>query len=155
MQSAKISFALTVMMALGLAACTSEQPESPKEAVERTVKAIKSGAQARSLSAVMEHISDNYQDHLGQTKSDLRRLVQFQFLRNQNIFIYADIEELTINDDVATVEVNAAMAARASDLEAKNFLLRADTTRFSVVMRQVEGQHKWQVESVAWQSGRR
>lgn len=136
-----------------LTACAETENLSPEQAVKNTLRAVERAAEERSLSGVMEHISPDYKDHQGNDVDAIRRLVQFQFIRNQSIHIYSDIQELSVENELASVEVNAAMASRATDLEILEGGMRADTTRFSVVLRKQTNDQTWLIESVSWRRG--
>lgn len=143
--------ALFVLAALLLAACSSEPDVSPEQQVRDTLEAIEIAVEARSLSGIMEHVSDDYQDHRGQTKKDVARLMQLQIIRNQNITIFTRIKSIDINDGIAGVELSSAMASRAIDLSIESNRLKADTAKFSLVLTK-EG-NQWQVQSGSWQRG--
>lgn len=113
---------------------------------------IELAAEARSLKDFMHHISDDYADHQGNDLQAIRRLVQLQYIRNQNIHIFTSISSLDVQDDVATVELSAAMAAREADLLDESTRLKANTYRFSIVLRLAE-REAWMVESVSWKRG--
>ncbi|NND81042.1 MAG: hypothetical protein HKN50_01305 [Gammaproteobacteria bacterium] len=139
---------LSVLL-VAIAACNLERPPpTPEERVRATIAAIEAAAEERSLSGVMDHIVDDYRDHNGNLKEDLRRLVQLQYIRNQAITIFTSIQSLEINGDTAAVELSAAMAGRDVDLNDEANRLRADIKQFSVVLRDVDG--TWMVESASW-----
>lgn len=144
---------LLVITLLTLSACSSDDPLSPESAVRATIVALEEAAEKRTLSGFMTHISKGYQDHEGKRWADIQRIVQFEYLRNQNIHILSNITELDVRGDIATVEINAAMAARAADLTNSSQRLRANTHRFSLVLEGSDNQQVWKVKSVAWQRG--
>ena len=150
--SRPIHLLAALAFALVIGGCSSPDPLSPEQAVRTTLEQLEVAAESRSLSAFMEHVSEDYQDHKGYTWEDIQRLVQFEYIRNQSIHIFTDIKELQVNGDIATVELNAAMASRASDLEDVAGRLKADTHSLSLVLKQTEPQ-TWKVESVSWQRG--
>lgn len=147
------SYLLTALFLLSslLSACSSEPDLSPELQVRDTLQAIEEGVEARSLSAIMQHVSDDYQDHRGQSKKDIARLMQLQIIRNQNINIFTRIKSIEINGGTASVELSSAMAARALDLSIESNRLKADTAKFSLVLAQ-EGNH-WRIQSGSWQRG--
>jgi hypothetical protein len=136
---------------LGLCACSGEQALSPEEQVTEVLSQIEQAVEARSMSAVMDHIDDNYSDHQGMLKKDLRRIVQMHFIRNQQINLFTRVKSIEIADGLASVELSAAMAARGVDLSQDTNRLRADTHRFSVLLSEQDG--SWLVSSVSWQRG--
>ncbi|MBX2848482.1 MAG: hypothetical protein KTR16_09180 [Acidiferrobacterales bacterium] len=143
--------ALSFFTALLISAC-SDDPTSPEQQVRTTLNAMQEAAEQRSLSDFMQHVAEDYSDHKGNNKEAIKRFVQILFLRNQSINIFTLIQDLDIQDNIAAVEVSAAMAARGVDLTQESNRLKADTNHFSVVL-QNKGDTKWQVQSVSWKRG--
>jgi len=144
-------FLTTLFIILLLGGCGNSDQSSPEQQVKTVLSAIEEGIEARSRSQVMEHISDDYQDHQGQDKKSVARLLQLQIMRNQQINIFTVIKDIQINEGIASVELSAAMASREVDLAVEANRLRADTHRFSLVL--VDEQGYWRVQSASWQSG--
>ena len=136
---------------LGLYGCSGEQALSPEDQVTQVLSQIEEGVEARSMSAVMDHVSADYRDHQGMLKQDLKRIVQMHFVRNQQINLFTRIKSIDISDGLASVELSAAMAARGVDLSQDANRLRADTHRFAVLLSEQDGD--WMVSSVSWQRG--
>lgn len=146
-----MKYALLFFISLFITACGSSDSQSPEQQVKAVLSAIEVGVEARSLSQVMEHISENYKDHRGNDKKTVARLMQFQILRNQNINIFTVIKRIEINNKKATVELSAAMAAKEVDLSIESNRLRANAHRFSILLENQDNQ--WRVHSVSWQRG--
>lgn len=141
---------LIIFFVTALVACSDTVRKSPEERVKQTLDEIELAAEARSLSAFMQHINDDYRDHQGNNKDAIRRIIQLQFIRNQNIHILSSIQSLSIQDDIATVELSAVMAASETDLNSNNNTLKADSHRFSIVLRSPDQQQTWLLDSVSW-----
>lgn len=141
--------------ALLLNACSSSELESPEKQVRAVLVAIEEASEQRSLSGMMQHVSDGYIDHRGNTNKDIKRLLQIHLLRNQNISVFTRISSLEINSDVlpqtASVELSAAMAARGVDLSLESNRLKANTHRFSLVFTLEDD--TWRISSASWQRG--
>ncbi|MEM8501431.1 MAG: hypothetical protein AAF542_25705 [Pseudomonadota bacterium] len=146
------NYLLPILFCIVLSACSESTVTTPEEQVKQTLEAIELAAEARSLKDFMQHISDDYADHQGNDKQAIRRLVQLQYIRNQKIHIFSTIRSLEVQDQIATVELSTAMAAREADLLDESTRLRADTHRFSIVLRE-DDEASWLVESVSWQRG--
>ena len=142
--------AVVVCLLVSLAACGGD-PSTPEQRVRATLDAIEVGAEARSLSGVLDHVSERYTDHEGNVKKDIARIVQLEFIRSQSINIFTHIQSLEINGDTALVELGAAMAAREIDLSQEANRLHANTHHFSIVLHQQD--KEWLVESVSWRRG--
>jgi len=146
-----ISLTALFFLTLLFGGCASESDLSPEQQIRESLEAIEAGVEARSLSAIMEHISEDYQDHRGHTKKDVAAIMQLQIIRNQNINIFTRIKSIEITDQIAAVELSSAMASRAIDLSVESNRLKADTARFSLVLKQ-EGK-QWRIQSGSWQQG--
>lgn len=142
---------INALLCLCFAACSSEPALSPEQSVRNTLAAIEESVEARSLSGIMAHVSDDYQDHQGQTKKDVRRVMQLQIIRNQNISVFTRIRSIEFNEGFASVELSTAMASRAVDLSLESNRLKADTAKFSLVL--VEEDKQWKIQSSSWQQG--
>lgn len=142
---------VNVVLYLLLSACGQEADSSPEQQVRSVISNIEQAAEERSLSGVMEHISEAYRDHQEYGKDDLRRLMQFQFIRNQKISIFSRIQSLNVDGDVATVELSAAMAAREIDLSEEQNRLRANLHSFSLVLKRHDDD--WLIDSASWSRG--
>lgn len=138
-----------------ITSCGSSGSISPKEQVRKVLTAIETATEERSLSRAMEYISDDYIDHKGYTKRDIKRLMQIHFLRNQNISVFTRVNSIEINEqtnpNTASVEVSAAMAARGVDLSLDSNRLKANTHRFSLVLTRQD--ETWLISSGSWQRG--
>lgn len=145
-------FSSIVLLISLLVACSGSDPTSPEQRVKAVLEEIEVAAEQRSLSGFMRHISDSYTDHLGQSKDDIRRLIQLHYIKNQNIHIFSTVQSLSIDEDTASVEINAAMAATEAEIKSEQGRLRANTHRFSIVLKTVD-QQNWQVQSVSWERG--
>ena len=145
------AFSLLITLSLLLSAC-GDDPTSPEQQVRNTLNAMQEAAESRSMSDFMDHISDRYADHQGNDKAAIRRIMQLLFLRNQSINILTLVQSMDVQDNIAAVEISAAMAARGVDLTQETNRLKADAHHFSVVLQHVEDS-KWEVQSVSWKRG--
>lgn len=139
------------LLCLLLSACGQDTESSPEQQVRSVLSSIEEAAEARSLSGVMQHISESYRDHQEQSKDDLRRMVQFQFIRNQKINIFSRVQSLEIDGNRAIVELSAAMTGREIDLTNEQNRLRADLHSFSLVLNRDDD--AWLIGSASWSRG--
>lgn len=140
-----------LFIALTLGACSSDEPMSEEQQVRAVLKAMELGAQERSLSAVMLHVSPKYRDSQANNFKAVQQLIQFQFIRNQNINIFSKVRELEVIDNAATVEMSLAMTSGKLDLSDETNRLRADTFRFSLLF--IKENNDWLLQSASWQQG--
>lgn len=146
-------FAFYALVITFLSACADSRPESPEARVQHTLELMEQAAEKRSLADFMVHISDSYKDHQGNKKADIRKLIQLQYIRHQNIYIFTTVQSLDVNENLATVEVSAAMAANETEFESEKGRLTADMHRFSIVLRSADQQKTWLVDSLSWERG--
>ena len=146
-------FAIYTFAIAMLSACGDSKPESPEARVKQTLTLMEQAVEKRSLSDFMQHVSDSYKDHQGNSKADIRRLIQLQYFQHLNIHIFTSVHSLNVAGNLATVEVSAAMAANQAEVESQQGRLTADTHRFSIVLRSPDQQNTWLVDSVSWERG--
>ena len=146
----RASLIVSIIVAL-LSACGTSSPEDPETQVRSVLSLVEDAAEQRSLSGVMEHVSDNYLDHIGQDKKSIARLVQLQILRNQKINVFSLVRSVEITDDLASVELSAALSAREDDLSNTANRLRADAFKFSILLAREDEQ--WKIRSLSWKQG--
>ena len=143
--------ALALIIGLTIIGCDGQSKLSDEDKVRNTLKAIELGAEARSLSSISEYFSPSYLDYQGNDLASIKGLIQLHLIRNQRINIFSNIRELEVIDNVATVEMSVAIASRGVDLSSEANRLRADTHRFSILLRRER--QLWKVQSVSWQRG--
>jgi len=144
---------LTIIFSCFILAACSGDPTSPEQQVRNSLSAMETAAQERSMSDFMSYVSDGYSDHHGNNKDALKRLLQLLFLRNQKINIFTLVKSIEINNDLAKVEISAAMASREVDLSQETNRLKADTQRFSITLIPNKNNDTWLVQSASWQQG--
>lgn len=142
---------ITLISCLVISGCNAGPTLSEEDKVLATLNAIEVAAQERTLSGMVEHISPNYRDYEGNGFDEIKRLLQFQLIRNQSINIVSKVRDLKVIGDAATVELSVAMASRGVDLSSEEGRLRADTHRFSILLKLEDQQ--WKIRSVSWQRG--
>lgn len=140
-----------VLMLIVLHACNNSQHDTPEQQIRKVLSSIEQGIEERSLSQVIDHIDDDYKDHHGRIKQDIKRYVQLQILRNQNITVFTRIKSIEIEDIYASVELSAATAARGVDLNIEANRLKADSHKASIVFK--NNSEGWQITSSSWQRG--
>lgn len=150
MKRASINVILLLLTCLLLNGCADDEG-TPEQQVRKTLDAIELASEERSMSDLMDFVAEDYSDHQGNDKNAIRRVMQLLFLRNQSINIFSLVRSIDITNDVAAVELSAAMAARGVDLSLETNRLKADTHRFSILLKQTEGD--WLIQSVSWQQG--
>ena len=153
--SHKLALALTkITLAAALiilTACNSDAPLSDEAQLRAILEKMELGAETRSLSDIIEHISESYKDPKGNDIKALKKLIRLQFIRNQNINIFSKINEIEVLEDAATVEISLAIASGELDLSNSANRLRADTFKFSLLF--LRENDLWRLKSGTWQRG--
>jgi len=142
---------ISIAILLLLAACSETEQTTPEAKIRAVVAQIEEGVEQRSLSQVIDHISDDYSDHKGRDKKSIARMTQLQILRNQNIHILTRIKSINIDNHYASIELSSAMSSRSLDLNIEANRLKADSYRASLALKNESGQ--WRIISSSWQRG--
>jgi hypothetical protein len=140
-------FALVICPAIFiLGACS---PDKSTEALfQETLAAMEQAMENRDVGEFMEYVSDGYQDPLGRSWDDIRRIAQLHVLRNRNLHIYRHVAQLTIVDEqYANIVIFVALAGQPIGSAESLANMRAELMRFEVSFQFNE---KWQAVSAQW-----
>jgi hypothetical protein len=135
---------MVFIIALTVGGCSGQETLSDEDKVRATLSAIEIAAEQRSLSSMIEHVSQSYRDYEGNDYARIKGLLQLQLIKNQSINIFSKIQELEIIGDSATVEMSVAVASRGVDLSSEANRLRADTHRVSILL--VREKTDWRIK---------
>lgn len=143
---------LTLLILLSaLNACDNKPKNTPEQQLRNTIEQMVEAAKQRSLDGIAKNISNDYQDHNGYKKIQLKKMIQLQLMRNQNIFIHYKINDLQIDGSQASVELSAMMAATQHQLNKKISGISADKHNFSLLFTSPDKQQTWLLTSASWQ----
>ena len=142
---------ITAIALLLLTACSESEDVTPQAQIKAIIEQVEEGVEQRSLSQVLNNISETYSDHKGRTKKDIARMTQLQILRNENIHILTRIKFIDVVDSYASVELSSAMTSRALDLNIEANRLKADSYKVSIAFKKEPDQ--WRIVSTSWQRG--
>ncbi len=148
---ANLFVTIALLITTLLSGCSNGDELSDEDRVRRTLNELETAAESRSLSGMADHISESYKDYEGNDYKRIKQFLQLELIKNQSINIFSDIRELEVIGDSATIELSLAMAGRGVDLSSQESRLRANTYRFSVLMKREE--NEWKIRSVSWQQG--
>ncbi|NNC99960.1 MAG: hypothetical protein HKN85_07250 [Gammaproteobacteria bacterium] len=144
---------ISLLFLASLQGCSDSPRLTPEDHVRNTLVKMEEAAEQRSLAAFMQHVSENYLDNQGNTRDDVRRIIQFQYIANQKIYILSKVQSLEIEGDTARVKLSVAMAGTQSDLAGDTNRLRANTHHFSIVLQATADQENWLVTSALRERG--
>lgn len=136
---------LPVVTVLAVMLGCGEPPPAPEEAVRQWVEQAELAAEARDRPALMDLISSAYEDARGNARADIDRLFRLYFLRQNNITLLIDIEDIQIHGtDIAEVTLTAGMAATNQSVLG----FSADAWRFELQLRAEDGD--WLLLNARW-----
>lgn len=141
---------IIICISLHLSACSSDKG-SPEQKIRDLLTSMEQGLEQRSVSQIMDHISDNYRDADGRLKQELKSYSQLQILRNQNIHIFTRIKSIEVNENKATASLSLAMTSKTVDLSIEQNRLNADSYTASITLNEESG--TWKITSVKWKRG--
>lgn len=133
-----------------LALACGREPESPEDAVRRTLAAIEDAARARDAGALEEFISESYGDRQRHDKRALMGVATAHMIRNQSVYTLSRVRSLELPEpDRAEVVLVAALAGRPIPDADALLQVRADVYEFELALREEEP-GAWRVVSAAW-----
>ncbi len=136
--------ALVMAATLVLVACSG--PASPPEqALQRWVAAAETAAQDKDRAALMAMISAAYADARGNGRADIERILRWWFLRQKNIALLVNIDDIEVyRDTAAKVQLTVGMAATNGNALG----LSADAYRFELDMQNIDDE--WLLIGARW-----
>jgi hypothetical protein len=144
----KIGVLIILVMAVLLPSCRGVRT-SPEEQVRTLIRTAAVAAEQKNIGTLRDLLSEQYTDDQGQNKRAIESLLRLQFLRNENIYLYTQVQGVTLpRPDQAQATVLVAMAGTpivsVQDLPG----LRADLYRFEIEFT-LENK-TWRVQRAAW-----
>jgi len=129
---------------MALAAC-SEPPSEPEEELRAWVAAGVEAAENKERRNLVGMISESYVDARGNERSDVENLLRVYFLRQNNIGLLPNIEEITVYGDTAAELVMTVGMAGTND---GVLGFSADAYRFELELEK-DGDD-WQLIAARW-----
>lgn len=131
------------MAAALLAGCSAPSP--PEEAVRAWLEAAEAAVEERDRGRLVGMIAGHYVDARGNDRVAVEQRLRLYFLRNRNILIASNIEELEI---VGGTAAHVVLTAGLAGTDANPFGLRADAYRFELEL--VEEDGEWLLIGADW-----
>ena len=127
--------------------------EAPEAQVRALLAAGEVAAEARDLSGVLEHVSEDYRDARGGGRDELRQYLRGYFVMHQSVHLLTRIESVEFPyRDYARVRLTLGTLGREA-AGATAFDVAADV--HDVVLELQLEDDGWRVVRAAWESGRR
>ena len=105
--------------------------------------------EARSLSQIVEYVSENYSDNNGRGLRDIKRAIQLQLMRHKTLYVFSVINDIKwVDDSSADVQITAAMAGQPIKSASLLTSIRADMIKFNVHF--VLDDEIFKVQSAQW-----
>ncbi|NNL84093.1 MAG: hypothetical protein HKP27_00485 [Myxococcales bacterium] len=136
------------VLATLLAGCGAET-ESPAAQIRSVLAAIEEGAEVGDVSAIAEHISQQYADGQGNDRRALVRYIQFHVLRNRRRHLLTREASLEVLEDGrARAVVHAGLVGSPASSAKELLSMRADLYTFDMELVLEEGD--WRVSRAEW-----
>ena len=142
-----------ILALLSLTACSSN-PDDPEQQIREMLTKGEKAVEERSITSVLDHVTDNYKDKYGRNKKEIKRIVAAYILRNQSIHLLTRIHEIALNEDQTRAEVilYVGMAGVPVDNAEQLVYTRADLYRFDLSLALESGE--WLVTAGTWDQAR-
>jgi hypothetical protein len=126
-----------------LTAC-GEPPSEPEEELRAWVAAGVEAAEKKERRGLVGMISESYADSRGNERSDIENLLRVYFLRQNNITLLPNIDEVVVyGDTAATIVMTVGMAGTNDGVLG----FSADAYRFEL---ELEKDGEWQLIAARW-----
>ena len=138
---------LVLLTSLLGTACSDD--DSPEQQIRNYIAAGKLAAESRDLSDFKQLIADDFSDVQGHDKATLVRIAAGYFLRNKNIHLFTQINDIHFpHPDQADVRLYIAMTGQAVNDINSIFNLRADLYEFELKLLRQDGD--WLLHNARW-----
>jgi len=135
---------LVLAIAAGFAGCSGPS-SAPEEALRAWVETAEVAAQEKDRATLLDMISANYADARGNDRGAVDKIFRFWFLRQKNIALLVNIDDIEVyQDTAATINLTVGMAATNGNA----FGLNADAYRFELDMEYTDDD--WMLIGARW-----
>ena len=142
-----------LLLAAGLCLGGCGETDPPEAQVRALLAAGEAAAEARDLSGVLEHVSEDYRDERGGGREELRQYLRGYFVMHQSVHLLTRVESVEFPyRDYARVRLTLGTLGREVDAGTA-FDLAADVHDVALELRLEDD--AWRVVRAAWEPGRR
>ncbi|MCK4911882.1 MAG: hypothetical protein KAR83_09570 [Thermodesulfovibrionales bacterium] len=124
---------------------------SDEARIRKLVKLEAQAIEAEDIQAVMKGISYNYSDDKGLSYLLIKRIMEREFARLNNIkFSYSDLHIVVRDDDTATAVMDLHVTAGGTEAAPRYVLGDSETPVVLNLALKKEGTGKWTIRSSSW-----
>lgn len=119
--------------------------------IRKLVKLEAQALEAEDMEAVMKGISFNYSDERGLSYLLIKRILEREFVRLNNIKVsYSDLHIVVRDDGTATAVMDLLVTAGGAEAAPRYVLGDAETPVVMNLALKKEGTGKWSIRSTSW-----
>jgi len=138
-----------IFITLILISCSSEKELTKEQILQQSIAEIESRFEERSLSKIVEYVSESYKDETDRNLKDIKRAIQIQLMRHKSLYVFSVVKNIEwTGDKLATVEIAAAMGGKPIESASILTSVRADMVKFTVDFALEDEVYK--VQSAIW-----
>jgi hypothetical protein len=144
-----IQKSVIIFITLILISCSSEKELTKEQILQQSIAEIESRFEERSLSKIVEYVSESYKDETDRNLKDIKRAIQIQLMRHKSLYVFSVVKNIEwTGDKLATVEIAAAMGGKPIESASILTSVRADMVKFTVDFALEDEVYK--VQSAIW-----
>ena len=144
-----IQKSVVIFITLILISCSSEKELTKEQILHQSIAEIESRFEERSLSKIVEYVSESYKDETDRNLKDIKRAIQIQLMRHKSLYVFSVVKNIEwTGDKLATVEIAAAMGGKPIESASILTSVRADMVKFTVDFALEDEVYK--VQSAIW-----
>jgi len=138
-------YILPVVLLLG--ACSKETEE---DKVKKVVTSVQQAAEAKKISAVLDHVAKTYRDPQGNDYNGIKGLLAFYFFRHQKVSVYMPNIDIVVTGSTAKARFQTILTGRGTG-EASGGILPEALGAFNFEVRLAKEDGTWMVTSATWE----
>ena len=141
---------LVLVLALCTLSACRKAPRDHVAEVEAMVLQLEALLEKRDLGELKELIASTYKDARGQTKAEVVRFIQFQFLKRRTIGLVLHIRGIELNTPLTEADVNLVVGAGSTPVHNFKALSDLNADLFEVNLKIVDTGDGWRLKWAEW-----
>jgi hypothetical protein len=114
--------AASVILCWGLTTSTGCHKETEQEKVKKVITRIQQAAEEKDIRTILNNLSRNYKDPLGNDYDTINLMLLGYFSRNQKIHAFITNIDITVQDSIAKAVFQAVLSGRNNPESAADIL---------------------------------